>query len=43
MRRVIDRRYLLWPWVLIAKLLGQLLGQSPNDVTRWRETIVDLD
>jgi GST-like protein len=27
-----------WPWVLIAKPLGQLLDDFPN-VARWRETI----
>jgi len=27
-----------WPWVLIAKPLGQLLDEFPN-VARWRETI----
>ena len=27
-----------WPWVLIAKPLGQPLDEFPN-VTRWRETI----
>jgi GSH-dependent disulfide-bond oxidoreductase len=27
-----------WPWVLIAKPLGQSLGPFPN-VTRWRQTL----
>jgi GST-like protein len=27
-----------WPWVLIAKPLGQPLEEFPN-VARWRETI----
>ena len=29
-----------WPWVLIAKPLGQSLDDLPN-VTRWRKTIKD--
>ena len=27
-----------WPWVLIAKPLGQALDEFPN-VSRWRDTI----
>ncbi|MCP1676749.1 GST-like protein [Natronocella acetinitrilica] len=48
-RRLADREYLLgdtysiadmaaWPWVLIAKPLGQTLEEFPN-VRRWRQTI----
>ncbi|MEM8812948.1 MAG: glutathione S-transferase C-terminal domain-containing protein [Pseudomonadota bacterium] len=48
-RRLADRPYLLgdaysiadmiaWPWVLIAKPLGQELGSFPN-VSRWRRAV----
>jgi GST-like protein len=47
-RRLDDRDYILgeysiadmasWPWVLIAKALGQPLEQFPN-VTRWRQAV----
>jgi GST-like protein len=47
-RRLADREFILddysiadmasWPWVLIAKPLGQPLDEFPN-VARWRETI----
>ncbi len=49
-RRLEDRDYILgdysiadmaaWPWVLIAKPLGQSLDDLPN-VTRWRKAIKD--
>ncbi len=49
-RRLEDRDYILgdysiadmaaWPWVLIAKPLGQSLDDLPN-VTRWRRAIKD--
>ena len=49
-RRLADRDYILgdysiadmaaWPWVLIAKPLGQSLDNLPN-VTRWRTAIKD--
>ena len=50
-RRLADRAYLLgddysiadmasWPWVLIAKPLGQSLDEFPN-VARWRTSIKD--
>ena len=49
-RRLADRDYILgdysiadmaaWPWVLIAKPLGQSLDDLPN-VTRWRRAIKD--
>jgi GST-like protein len=47
-RRLDGREYILgdysiadmasWPWVLIAKPLGQLLDEFPN-VARWRQAI----
>ncbi len=49
-RRLADREYILgeysiadmicWPWILIAKPLGQPLDNFPN-VTRWRAAIKD--
>ena len=27
-----------WPWVLVAKAMGQPLGEFPN-VTRWRAAV----
>ena len=47
-RRLADREYILgeysiadmaaWPWVLIAKPLGQPLDEFPN-VSRWRQAV----
>jgi GSH-dependent disulfide-bond oxidoreductase len=49
-RRLADGEYILgdysiadmasWPWVLIAKPLGQALDEFPN-VARWRATLRD--
>ncbi len=50
-RRLDGRSYILgeeysiadmisWPWILIAKAMGQPLGEFPN-VTRWRAVIKD--
>jgi len=50
-RRLEGREYILdsgysiadmcsWPWILIAKAMGQALDDFPN-VTRWRSTIKD--